>query len=90
MKLKNMNGKNRRLNHLHLFPTPTFWTGIGGLIDICGALNRYDTTSSQARYDDAAAAKADYEAMRSDWEAVGESMWQAVNHHQSARKKANR
>lgn len=87
-----MNGKNRRLNHLHLFPTPTFWTGISGLIDICGALNRHDTTSSaaQAKYDDAAAAKADYEAMRSDWEAVGESMWQAINQREREMDKSNR
>ena len=84
-----MNGKSRRLNHLYLFPTPTFWTGIGSLIDICGVLNRHDATSlaGQAEYDDAAAAKADRDAMRSDWEAVGAGMRRAINQYE---KKANR
>ena len=87
-----MNGKNRTLHHLYLFPKPTFWTGIGSLIDICGMLNRYDVTSSaaQAKYDDAAAAKADCDAMRSDWEAVGEGMWQAINQYESEMGKRDR
>ena len=87
-----MNGKSRRLNHLYLFPTPTFWTGIGSLIDICGVLNRHDATSlaGQAEYDDAAAAKADCDAMRSDWEAVGASMRRAINQYEKEIGKSSR
>ena len=57
-------------SRLHLFPTPTIWTGIGGLMDICGVLNTYNAAPSGA--------KADYDAIRSDWLAVGDDIAAAI------------
>ncbi len=57
-------------SRLHLFPTPTIWTGIGSLMDICGVLNTYNAAPS--------AAKADYDAIRSDWLAVGDDIAAAI------------
>ena len=57
-------------NRLHLVPTPTVWTGIGSLFDICGVLNTYTVAPSGER--------ADYEALRSDWLAVGDYITEAI------------
>ena len=57
-------------SRLHLFPTPTIWTGIGSLMDICGVLNTYNAAPSGA--------KADYDALRSDWLAVGDDIVAAI------------
>ena len=57
-------------SRLHLFPTPTIWTGIGGLMDICGVLNTCNAAPSGA--------KADYNAIRSDWLAVGDDIAAAI------------
>ena len=57
-------------SRLHLFPTPTIWTGIGSLMDICGVLNTYNAAPSGA--------KADYDAIRSDWLAVGDDIAAAI------------
>ena len=57
-------------SRLHLFPTPTIWTGIGSLMDICGVLNTYNAAPSGA--------KADYDALRSDWLAVGDDIAAAI------------
>ena len=57
-------------NRLHLVPTPTVWTGIGSLFDICGVLNTYTVAHSGER--------ADYEALRSDWLAVGDYITEAI------------
>ncbi len=87
-----MASKLRRLKHTYLFPTPTFWTGIGSLIDVCGALNMYDVSPVAAKtdYDPASAAKADYDALRSDWEVVGERMRWAISQHEKEISKNNR
>ena len=87
-----MASNRRRLKHIYLFPRPTFWTGIGSLMDVCGALNMYDISPAAAKmdYDPASAAKADYEALRSDWEAVGESMRWAISQHEKEISKNNR
>ncbi|MCY4019447.1 MAG: hypothetical protein OXG39_08570 [Chloroflexi bacterium] len=60
-------------NRLHLVSTPTAWTGIGSLIDVCGVLNTYHVAPSGA--------KADYEALRSDWLAVGDLITEAITLH---------
>ena len=57
-------------NRLHTVPTPTAWTGIGSLFDICGVLNTYTTAPSGHH--------ADYEALRSDWLAVGDYITEAI------------
>lgn len=67
-------------NRLHLAATPTAWTGIGSLVDICGVLNTYTTAPSGEQ--------ADYEALRSDWLAVGDYIAEAIILHNQAIKKA--
>ncbi len=57
-------------NRLHRVPTPTAWTGIGSMFDICGILNTYTIAPSGER--------ADYEALRSDWLAVGDCIAEAI------------
>ncbi len=59
-----------RDNRLHLFPTPTFWTGLASLIDVGGGLSiaNYAPTDAQA----------DSDALRSDWLAVGDDMVAAI------------
>lgn len=69
-----------KTNRLHLVPTPTAWTGIGSLIDICGVLNTYTPAESGER--------ADYEALRSDWLAVGDYITEAIILHKTAIEKA--
>ena len=59
-----------KTNRLHNVPTPTAWTGIGSLFDICGVLNTYAIAPSAER--------ADYEALRSDWLAVGDYIAEAI------------
>ncbi len=63
-------------NRLHLVPTPTAWTGIGSMFDICGLLNTYSASPSGER--------ADYEALRSDWLAVGDYIAEAISLHTAA------
>ena len=63
-------------NRLHLVPTPTTWTGLGSLFDVCGVLNTYTTAPSGER--------ADYEALRSDWLAVGDYITEAIILHKQA------
>lgn len=65
-----MENYDLKRSRLHLFPTPTIWTGIGSLMDICGVLNTYNAAPSGA--------KADYDALRSDWLAVGDDIAAAI------------
>ncbi len=64
---------NPKTSRLHLFPTPTIWTGIGSLIDVCGTLNAYNASPTEA--------KADYDALHSDWLAVGDYISEAIVTH---------
>ena len=68
-----MNDYMPKSNRLHLVPRPTAWTGIGSLFDICGVLNTYTVAPSGER--------ADYEALRSDWLAVGDYLAEAIAQH---------
>lgn len=61
---------NSKISRLHLFPTPTMWTGLGSMIDVYGTLNMYNYSPSDA--------KADYDALRSDWLAVGDYITEAI------------
>lgn len=58
------------IRRLHLFPTPNVWTGLGSMIDVCGTLNMYNFSPSDS--------KADYDALRSDWLAVGDYIAEAA------------
>ncbi|MCY4537232.1 MAG: hypothetical protein OXE52_03280 [Chloroflexi bacterium] len=68
-------------SRLHLFPTPTFWTGIGSLIDVCGLLNmaNYAETDEQA----------DADALRSDWLAVGDDIAAAIGQYRESLVRTN-
>jgi hypothetical protein len=46
-----------------LYARPSFWEGIGRLLDARAVLNEYNNISS--------ARMADFRALRSDWEIVG-------------------
>lgn len=65
-----------KVSRLHHVPTPTAWTGIGSMFDICGILNTYTVAPSGER--------ADYEALRSDWLAVGDYIAEAIALHKQA------
>ena len=58
---------------LFLFPTPSFATGVGRLLDLTGAINLYNP----ARFDP----QADVDAARADWAAVGQDMWEAIRRY---------
>ncbi len=67
--------KNRiYLGRSYSLPLPTFWTGIARLIDVGGAINR-DLIRHLEEQSDA-------DALRSDWEAVGESMRWAIHEYE--------
>ena len=65
-----------RTNRLHNVPTPSAWTGIGSMFDICGILNTYTIMPSGER--------ADLEALRSDWLSVGDYVTEAIIRHKQA------
>lgn len=62
-------GKSRLRN----VSTPSAWSGIGSMIDICGVLNDYQFAATGP--------EADYEALRSDWLAVGDYIAEAIRLH---------
>ncbi len=61
------------ISRSYSLPIPTFWTGIARLIDVGGAINR-DLIRRLEEQSDA-------DAIRSDWEAVGESMQWAMRQY---------
>ena len=65
-----------KTSRLHRVPTPTGWTGIGSIFDVCGILNTYTVAPSGE--------SADYEALRSDWVAVGDYIAEAIVLHKRA------
>ena len=71
-----MNDYMPETNRLHNVPTPTAWTGIGSLFDICGILNTYTAAPSGTQ--------ADLEALRSDWLSVGDYITEAIIRHKQA------
>ena len=71
-----MNEYLPKTNRLHTVPTPTAWTSIGSLFDICGVLNSYSIEPSGEQ--------ADREALRSDWLAVGDYIAEAIKLHKDA------
>ncbi|MCY4466743.1 MAG: hypothetical protein OXE46_14530 [Chloroflexi bacterium] len=70
-----MIGSTPKLSRLHNVSTPSAWTGIASLIDICGILSDYQTAPSGPRVD--------REALYSDWLAVGDYITDAVKNYQA-------
>ena len=71
-----MNEYSPKTNRLHMAPTPTAWTDIGSLFDICGILNNYSIEPFGEQ--------ADRVALRSDWLAVGDYIAEAIRIHRDA------
>lgn len=57
-----------------LFAKPTFFRGVGSMIDIFGSGNVYNESISPE--------EADEKAFKSDWGMVGEDMRYALNEHE--------
>lgn len=75
-----MNDYMPKTSRLHNVPTPTAWTGMGSLFDICGILNTYTAAPSGTQ--------ADLESLRSDWLSVGDYITEAIVLHKQAVEKA--
>ncbi|MCC7352445.1 MAG: hypothetical protein IT330_01715 [Anaerolineae bacterium] len=53
-----------------LYAEPSLWEGMVRIVDVAGALNEYNVSSSPE--------EADYKALLSDWEAIGRDIWQSI------------
>jgi hypothetical protein len=59
------------MSRYFLFARPSFWSGMARVVDLGGTLNEYNYSISPR--------KADYYAIRSDWNVVGDDISEAVN-----------
>jgi hypothetical protein len=59
------------MSRYFLFARPSFWSGMARVVDLGGTLNEYNYSISPR--------KADYYAIRSDWNVVGDDIREAVN-----------
>lgn len=59
---------------LHLFARPSFASGMARLVDWFGVLNEYNSSPTGQL--------ADYYALRSDWMAVGNDIYRAIETYQ--------
>jgi hypothetical protein len=59
------------MSRYFLFARPSFWSGMARVVDLGGTLNEYNYSISPRR--------ADYYAIRSDWNVVGDDISEAVN-----------
>ncbi len=58
-----------------IYARPSFLEGMARIFDIGGTLNEYDFSRYRRERDDSEnGAKTDMEALRSDWQAVGDDM----------------
>ncbi|MGB1287071.1 MAG: hypothetical protein ACPG7F_11100 [Aggregatilineales bacterium] len=60
-------------SRLHLFAKPSFLTGVARLIDVFGKMNTYNTSATEEQ--------ADYNALYSDWLAVGDAMTAGIEEY---------
>ena len=59
---------------MSLFATPSFLSGFSRALDLGGTLDVYNTDESEE--------KADSKALASDWEQVGEDIYEAMESYQ--------
>lgn len=57
-----------------LTPRPSFWEGMGRALDIGGGLSVYNVSATSA--------EADYQAIASDWNMVGQDFRMAVREYE--------
>lgn len=71
----------RKIANSFYLPKHPFLRGIASLMDFTGALNR-DAIEQILERSKADAMQSDTDAIRSDWEAVGENLWRAINEYE--------
>jgi hypothetical protein len=59
------------MSRYFLFERPSFWSGMARVLDLGGTLNEYNYSVSPR--------DADYYAIRSDWNVVGNDISEAMN-----------
>ena len=83
-----MSYRGRKIANSFYLPKHPFLRGIASLMDFTGSLND-DTFEQILERSHREVAQSDADAMRSDWEAVGESMWWAINAYEKEIKEGN-
>lgn len=68
----------RKIANAFRLPKRPFLSGVAGLVDFSGSHTRYYAKQILDR--------SDADAMRADWEAVGESLWWAIEQHEKTAK----
>lgn len=76
-----MRRDSRKIANSFYLPKHSFLRGIASLIDFTGSESREFTESILAR--------SDADAMRADWEAVGESLWWGIDKYKKEINKGN-
>ena len=61
-----------------LFATPSFWEGMSRVLDLAGNMQVYNSSPTEA--------EADYKALLSDWEAVGEDISSVIKKYERTRR----
>lgn len=69
--MRDMKYDSRKIANSFYLPKHSFLRGLASLIDFTGSESREFTESILAR--------SDADAMRADWEAVGESLWWGID-----------
>ncbi len=59
-------------------PRPSFWEGMGRVLDLAGGLSRHTAGSTPA--------ETDYKALASDWDMVGQDFFMAIKTHEQEEK----
>jgi len=83
-----MKGSGRKIANSFYLPKHPFLRGIASLMDFTGALNRDVIAQIRERHD-AESTQSDADAIRSDWEAVGESMRWAIQEYEKEFRERN-
>lgn len=76
-----MKRDSRKIANSFYLPKQSFLRGLASLIDFTGSESREFTESILAR--------SDADAMRADWEAVGESLWWGIDKYKKEINKGN-
>ena len=76
-----MRRDSRKIANSFYLPKHSFLRGLASLIDFTGSESREFTESILAR--------SDADAMRADWEAVGESLWWGIDKYKKEINKGN-
>ena len=76
-----MSDDKRKIANSFYLPKHPFLYGMSSLMDFTGSATR--------EYTEALLARSDADAMRADWEAVGESLWWAISEHEKRTKEGS-